>query len=113
MDVDAGELDKRITIIKRILTRTASGHEITSDTTVRRPWAKFSRTGGTEIVKGNADAGEVKARFLIRHSSKVQIHRKMIVLYAGLEYEIEYINDYNDSHEFDEIICKRLTKGAR
>ena len=56
-------------------------------------WAKVSFTSGTELAKANADFGEVKARFLIRHTNK-PIQRDMFVRYGGREYEITYINDY-------------------
>lgn len=51
------------------------------------------------------------ARFLIRYTSTA-ISRKMLVLYRGDRYEITYINDYGDSHEFMEIIAKLVTTGG-
>ena len=78
------------------------------ETVVRRPWAQFSQTSGTELTKANADMSEVMVRFLIRWSS-TPMSRKMVVRYAGDDYEIEYINGYGDSLEYVELWCRRLT----
>jgi SPP1 family predicted phage head-tail adaptor len=71
---------------------------------IRSPWAKFTRTSGTETVKANADFGEIKARFLVRYSPTL-IDRKMVVKYNGDIYNIVYVNDYEDGHEYIEIWC--------
>jgi SPP1 family predicted phage head-tail adaptor len=69
-----------------------------------------TRTSGTEVIKANADFADVKMRFLIR-CPKATITREMIVRY-GVDYEIEYVNDYNDAHEYVEIIASRITAGV-
>ena len=55
--------------------------------------------------KAGADFGEVRVRFLIRYTRK-PIDRKMFVRYRGKDYEIEYINDYGDSHQYMELMCR-------
>jgi SPP1 family predicted phage head-tail adaptor len=111
MYINAGELDKRIEIIKRVEETDNEGYPVTREVTVHRCWAKFTQTSGTEIVKANADFGEVKVRFLIRYTSKA-IDRKMFVRYrggrpaAGGDYEIQYINTYGDGRQYMEIWCR-------
>lgn len=111
MNINVGELDKKISIIKKIKTTDPDGYDTITESIVRSCWAKFSRTSGAEVTKANADFAEVKARFLIRYT-KAAIDRKMIVRYAGTDYEIVYINDYEDAHEYMEIWCNLLTLGA-
>lgn len=92
--VQAGELNRRIQIISVEATQYADGfYSEVQERLVHGCWAKVSFTSGTEMVKANADFGEVKARFLIRYTKK-PIDRKMFVRYEGREYEITYINDY-------------------
>ena len=110
MHVDAGELDKRIEIVREDRTKTANGYD--EITVVHRCWAKFSQTSGTELIKANADFGEEKVRFLIRWTGKA-IDRKMVVRYGGSRYEIEYINDYGDGHQYIELWCKWLSRDGR
>lgn len=109
MNVNPGELNKRIQVFKKDGARDADGYETGTPSLTHSCWAKFTRTSGTEMTKANADFGEVKARFLIRFTKK-KLDRKMMIRYAGDDYEIVYINDYEDSHEYMEIWCKRLTQ---
>ena len=108
MEVNAGKLNKRIEIIQIEKELDRDGYETVKETVVRRPWAQFSQTSGTELAKANADMSEVMVRFLIRWSS-TPMSRKMVVRYAGDDYEIEYINGYGDSREYVELWCSRLT----
>ena len=108
MEVNAGKLNKRIDIIQIEKELDRDGYETVKETVVRRPWAQFSQTSGTELTKANADMSEVMVRFLIRWSS-TPLSRKMVVRYAGDDYEIEYINEYGDSREYVELWCRRLT----
>ena len=102
MFVQAGELNKRIHIIRRTETPNGNGYPDMQENVVHSCWAKFTQTSGTEAFRANADFGEEKVRFLIRYTCK-PIDRKMFVRYAGSDYEIQYINDYGDSHEYIEI----------
>ena len=104
MYVDAGELDKRICIYRKGQL-DPDGYGEPEPVLVRRCWAKFSQTSGTEAVKANADFGEAKVRFLVR-CTKTPIHRKMFVRYKGTDYEIQYINGYGDNGEYMELWCK-------
>lgn len=104
MRVNAGELNKRIEIVRRVKEKNAAGYETTSDAVVHCCWAKFSQTSGTEMVRANSDFGQERVRFLIRYTP-APIDRKMLVLYRGTAYQIQYINDYGDSHEYIELWC--------
>lgn len=106
MDVNAGELDKRISIYRESeLDGDGYLPEGAKPKWVHACWAKFTQTSGTELAKANADVGQARTRFLIRHTRK-PIDRKMFVRYKGLDYEILYINTYGDSREWMEIWCK-------
>lgn len=112
MHVDAGELNKRIEIVRLDRSETPNGYDEITETVVHRCWAKFTQTSGTELVKANADFGEEKARFLIRWTDRA-IDRKMVIRYGGGRYEIEYINDYGDGHQYIELWCKWLSRDGR
>lgn len=104
MIVNPGELNKKIEIIKEVTTKDDDGYDVVTPETIRAPWAKFTRTSGTETAKANADFGEIKVRFLIRYSPTV-ITRKMKVKYNEDLYNIIFVNDYEDSHEYIELWC--------
>lgn len=111
MDVNAGKLDKRVEIVRISTSPDADGYAAPTETVIRRPWAQFSRTSGTEALRQGADMGDIKVRFLIR-SGHTSISRKDRVRYSGADYEIEYVNDYGDSGEYTELIARLLTAGG-
>lgn len=108
MIVDAGALNRRIQIFRITTQKDADGYESRVETLVRSPWAQFSQVSATTLVRGDADMGETRGRFLIRWSM-VELSRKDIVRYAGKEWEIEYINPYGDQREYVELLCRQLT----
>lgn len=105
MNINAGELNKKIKIITSTSGTDFDGFPTEEETVIRECWAKISNTSGTEVIKANAEFSEVNTRFLIRYSSKV-IDEKMTIVFAENYYDILYINDYNFSHEYLEIITK-------
>lgn len=110
MHIDAGRLDKRIEFLRRAPERDAEGYALPSEPeVVRRCWAQYSQTSGTELIRAGAEMGEAKVRFLIRSCADV-LDRRLTVRYGGREFDIEYINTYGDRGEYMEIWCKRRTK---
>ena len=91
--INAGELNRRIQIIRLRAVMDQDGYEVPQEELVLGCWARVTKTSGTEMVKAGADFGQEKARFLIRRPS-VAIDRKMLVKYEGKEWEVIYVNDY-------------------
>lgn len=112
MRINAGELNKRIEILREERTEDKDGYGAADPDVIWRCWARFSESSGTELVRANADFGSAKVRFLIRWPA-VALDRKMIVRYAGRKYPIEYINHYGDSRTYVELWCSRETKEGR
>ena len=111
VDINAGELNQPIRILRRVATQDAAGYEESvRDELVLNCKAKVNRTSGTELVRANADFGEEKVRFLVRYPW-TEIDRKMFVRWQGREYPIEYINDYA-GREYLEIWTVRRSKEA-
>lgn len=110
MDVNPGELDKRITIVKYTGQVNSNGFRERERSVVKSCWAKMTRASMAELVKNGAEMGETSCRFLIRTGSQT-ITRDMCVEYAGNAYEIQYVNDYNDDHEYTEIAAIRKEPG--
>lgn len=109
MHIDAGALNKRILFIRRVPVTTADGYEAgTAEKIVRECWAKFSQTSGTELIRAGAEMGESKVRFLTRYHPAIT-DRRLVVRYAGADYDILYVNTYGDEEEYIEFWCERRT----
>lgn len=102
MLMNSGELNKRITIFKKESGEDEDGFPVNNEVTVRECWAKVNKISGTQLVKSNAELTQNKLRFVIRYSS-IPIDEKMFIRYNDKIYDIKYINDYNESHDFVEI----------
>lgn len=102
MNVNPGELNKKIQIIKKEESQNENGFLIAEDKVIRTCYAKYSNTSGIEIIKAGTEFSSAKMRFLVRYSP-TEIDTDMFVRYAGKDYNIEYINPYGDSKEYLEI----------
>lgn len=102
MNVNPGEMNKRIKIMATTRTVDEDGFQIESEIVQHECWAKVSNTSGTELTKANAEFVEVKTRFMIRYTAKV-INEDMTILFQGNTYDIAYLNNYGFSNEYMEI----------
>lgn len=111
MVIDTGKLNKRIQIIDKTIDESnvdEAGYPVEVERVVRSCYASVKRTSGSETVKANADFSTERIRFCVRYTP-VKISKKMYVRYNEIDYNIVYINDYNDSHELVEIWCELVT----
>ena len=103
MQVNPGELNKRIIILKQIGDENENGFRSEEKVEVMRRWAKYSREKGSE-KEGDAVSHTERVKFLIRYSEGLD--ESMIIRYAGNDYNIRDINDYGDRHEYMSITCE-------
>lgn len=89
--LNAGKLSRRIQILSVDKVRDADGFFTKQENMVLGCWANVTVLSGSEMTKQDADYGQLKARFIIRWTTK-PIDRKMIVRYDGKDFEIQYIN---------------------
>ena len=112
MIVNVGTLNKRITILQDVNDSfDEDGFPVEGSKVVRTCWAKVSTSSGSEMIKSGMNLTENKKRFLIRHG-KTNITTDMYIQYAGEFYDIEFVNDYEESHEYDEIWAVRRTSNT-
>lgn len=105
MNVNPGELDKRIKIVSFSAQKDKDGFRTDKEEkTVRNTWAKVTRISVSEAMKASSEINIERCRFLVRYTP-VSITRDMFVLYAGKYYQIEYANNYEDSNEYIEIMA--------
>lgn len=106
MNIDPGELDKKIKIVRMDEADVDDdGFPIKKSKVIRTCYAKFTNQSGSEIAKLGTEFSEAKARFLVRYSKK-ELATDMEIHYNGDRYDIKYINPYGDSREYIEIWCQ-------
>lgn len=106
MNVNPGELNKRITIFRMTEERDSDALPAGKEEKVRECWASFHRMSGSEKMAAGIDMAKESCRFLCRYSDKV-ITPQMFIRYNKNIYNIVFVNDYEDSHEYIEIHARR------
>lgn len=109
MQVNPGNFDKKIEIIKYEIQKDSDGFENKTEVTILNTWAQVTNTSGTEVLRSNSDFSEVKTRFLMR-TPKIEINKDMYIKFSGNIYNIVYINDYSYDKKYTEIIAELVIK---
>ncbi|MCT4543490.1 MAG: phage head closure protein [Vallitalea sp.] len=105
MEVNIGELDKRIALVgeSTVTTINENGFPVpTQEPKKITVWSKVSNKSGSEIFKANANYSKLITRFLIRY--RKDINNRMKIKFDNKTYNIIYVNNYNYSNQFLEII---------
>lgn len=102
MNVNPGKLDKRIEIMRSVTKEDADGFKKKEFETFKKPWASVSQKSANESFKSNTELATSQKRFLIRYIKGLTYD--MTIKYDGQEYDIKFIHDYEDKHEYVELI---------
>ena len=105
----AAELCQKVTIYDKIVKKDSAGFDDEPEISVLHScWAKFARISGTEAVKSGAALSTVRARFVIRATPRLTDweSKNLHILYRTQEWEVQYVNEYGDRHDFTEIVAE-------
>lgn len=109
--INAGEFDKRIEIKRPVKTTDASGFETDSLETICTAWAKISTTKGFTLIANQTDFENATTRMLIRKPS-VEISRKDIVVFKGIDWRIKYLNEIDHDGAFVELQVQEVRQNG-
>ena len=109
MQINPGNFDKRIKILRYDLQKDADGFEEKTEVVVLMTWAQVTNVSGTEILRSNSDFSEVKTRFLIR-TPKIKLDKDIAIKFNENTYEVVYINDYSYDKRYTEIMAELVSK---
>lgn len=103
--LQAGKLDKRITLQAPAITRGASGGVGKAWTEIAQVWAAVRNMSGNERAASSAggQVAEARTEFTIRYRSGVTAQAR--VLYAGAVYNIRHVNNFMERGESLILTC--------
>lgn len=102
MKMKIAELNKRIQIIRNTLTENDNGVDEETEVILNEVWAKVQNMSGTEVFRSNSDFSKVATRFIIRYLTDITTDD--YIKFEDRKYNIVYINNYNFSNDFIEIV---------
>jgi SPP1 family predicted phage head-tail adaptor len=109
MQINPGNLNKKVTIIRYILTKDADGSEVKLEEPVLDTWAQVSNRSGKSLSSENSDFSSTQTRFLIR-TPKITIDKDYLIKFRNEIYDIVYVNDYNFDGIYTEILGDLVMK---
>ena len=99
------DLDKTVTIIRMVDGEVSDeGFPVKTEKTVATCPARVTYGSGEETVSGVEQLNAYMYTFLIPYAA---IDENMIIRYAGHEYRIKSIRDYEDAHEYMLVTAER------
>lgn len=107
MALDAGTLNRRVTIERRVAGQDAIGQPSTTWETVAQTWANIRHPSGLSAIKGDADTSIVKTSIRIRY--RTGLDAGMRVMYGSDAYHIEAVLPDISGREFMDLVCERAT----
>ena len=104
------KLTERI-IIEKFLgeVQTPNGFDETKWDNYYKCWSAYKDVSGKEFIAAKATNSENIVTFTVRYCNKIKAllipgaNKNFRIKYKGFYYNIEYTNDYNNSHEFVDI----------
>lgn len=106
--IDAGKYNRKIEIHSETISKDAGGFPVTVDKLVLACYAEVKTTSGFTIIRNGSDFEKAYTRFTIRYPV-TEINRKMFIMFNGVKYTIEYINNINNANVELELQCKEVT----
>lgn len=107
--INAGEYNKKISIIKEEVKEDSAGFITKTKSIVLNTWAKVKTTKGYTLIASNTDFEKAHTNFTIRFP-KVEITRDMLIEYNSKLYTIEYLNNIDEANVELEIQAKLINK---
>ena len=106
--INAGKYNKLIQIVSKTQGKDSSGFPVVTETIVLRAYANVRTVKGFTLIKNNSDFEKAYTNFTIRYP-ETEITRKMLVIFNGKTYSIEYLNNINEANVELEIQAKEVT----
>lgn len=104
--INAGKYNHRIQIVKPKVSHDADGFPTTIDEPVMEAYASVRTTSGYTLIKSGTSFEAATTNFTIRYPLETRIDRDMVVLFDGMRYEIQYLNNIDYANVELEIQAK-------
>jgi SPP1 family predicted phage head-tail adaptor len=111
ISVDAGDLNKKITIVTITNIISDDGFNQESQVVYYSPFAKVSNMSGSQIFKAGALFDKSITTFIVRFRYDKIVTDNMRIIYKNDLYQIIDVNNYSESNQFVEITGQVILNG--
>ena len=107
--INAGKYNHRIQIVIPRVSHDAECFPTTVDEPVLEAYASVRTTSGYTLIKSGTSFEAATTNFTIRYPLAAKIDRDMVVIFDGMRYEIQYINNVDYANVELEMQCREVT----
>jgi SPP1 family predicted phage head-tail adaptor len=104
--VQAGKLDRRVTILQRSLARDEYGEQVEAYDELATVWAQKLDITGREFFASQKVIGEGTARFRVRYRTDIDLVDRLS--YDGHQYDIKQLVEIGRRDELEIIATRRV-----
>lgn len=104
--MQAGKLNRRITLQSRTATQDAAGQPVETWSDVANVWAEIRHPSGLSAIKGDGDVSIVKASIRIRY--RADVDAGMRIEHGASLYDIKAVLPDDVSRTHLDLVCVRV-----
>ncbi len=106
----AGQLDKKVTVLRETQTKTALGGVTSSFGTIATPWAHFLYAKGNEEWHLQHLVGKQGCMMQVRYQSALATltNAETWIKYGSRAFKVLAVRDPEERHERLELICEEI-----
>lgn len=104
--MNIGKLNRRVSLLKRFVTRDEYGGEVTDWKTVGRVWANVAPEYGIEYLQSQQVTAETIVKITLRYNPEITVENR--IEYNGKLYEIVGVMDEDTGHRATILNCKEM-----
>lgn len=105
--MNAGKLNKRITIQQYESTQNEFGEQVKTWSNIKTAWASIQPLQGREWFNAKQMQSEIEVRMRLRYTTAIT--PKMRIVYNSLNYNIESIINVGEANRELELMCSKVT----
>lgn len=107
---NAGEFKHTIVIKESTSSVNSNGFDVATETTVLTTKAKIENTNGSRFFGANKDDVKNTSKFIIRYRNILNEKdwSKLKVVYGSKSYLVQYINNIDESNQYQEIVGEAI-----
>ena len=98
--VNISEFNKSITFQRFIVEKDKDNRPIKKWVDLYTTRAKITGVSGKEFIEYYTDTAEIVKNFHVRYRRDSVINNKDRIVYKGNNYEIDYVNNYDEANEW-------------
>jgi len=108
--MEAGNLNRKITIQRRSQGQDDAGQPIDSWEDFAKPWAWVKTQSGVSASKSMTDAQDGVARSIVAYSFRIRyrpsVTDDMRVVYGGMTFAIKQVRHDLAGHDWTDLVCE-------